>query len=104
MKRFIGTMGATTAARVTVGCETRWCVIRGNCLGAADGKMLARSGISDEVIIGQIRNSRTVYHLRAADIHDLRNAGVTEKVIDFMVNTPSLYRYQSPLPPPLPSN
>ena len=30
--------------------------------------MLAKAGISDEVIISQIRNSATVYRLAAADI------------------------------------
>ncbi len=69
-------------------------------LGTADVKMLAKSGISDDVIISQIRNSRTVYHLTAADILDLKDAGVSEKVIDFMINTPSMYRSTRPPPPP----
>jgi hypothetical protein len=68
-------------------------------LGVADVKMLAKSGISDEVIISQIRNSRTVYRLSAADIMDLKDSGVSEKVIDFMINTPSMYRYNRPPPP-----
>ena len=57
-------------------------------LGVADVKALARSGINDDVIISQIRNSRTIYHLSAADIIDLRDAGVSTRVIDFMINTP----------------
>jgi hypothetical protein len=69
-------------------------------LGVADVKMLAKSGISDEVIISQIRNSRTVYRLSAADILDLKDNGVSEKVIDFMINTPSTYGYTRPSPPP----
>jgi hypothetical protein len=69
-------------------------------LGTADVKMLAKSGVSDEVIISQIRNSRTVYHLSAADIVDLKDAGVSEKVIDYMINTPSTYRATPPPPPP----
>jgi hypothetical protein len=69
-------------------------------LGTADVKMLAKSGISDDVIISQIRNSRTVYHLSAAEILDLKDAGVSEKVIDFMINTPSMYRSMRPPPPP----
>ncbi len=63
-------------------------VDQGQPLGVADVKALARSGINDDVIISQIRNSRTVYHLSAADIIDLRDAGVTNRVIDFMINTP----------------
>jgi hypothetical protein len=68
-------------------------------LGLADVKMLAKSGISDDVIISQIRNSRTVYRLSAADILDLKDSSVSEKVIDFMINTPSMYRPTRPPPP-----
>ena len=64
-------------------------VDQGQPLGVADVKALARSGINDDVIISQIRNSHTVYHLSAADIIDLRDAGVSNQVIDFMINTPS---------------
>jgi outer membrane lipoprotein SlyB len=66
-------------------------VDQGQPLGVADVKALARSGISDDVIISQIRNSRTIYHLSAADIIDLRDAGVSNRVIDFMINTPGIY-------------
>ncbi len=69
-------------------------------MGLADIKMLAKSGVSDEVILSQIRNSRTVYHLSAAEILDLKDAGVSEKVIDFMINTASQYRPPGPPPPP----
>jgi hypothetical protein len=63
-------------------------VDQGQPLSVADVKALARAGINDDVIISQIRNSRTVYHLSAADIIDLRDAGVSNPVIDFMINTP----------------
>jgi hypothetical protein len=69
-------------------------------LGLADVKMLAKSGLSDEVIISQIRASHTVYHLSAAEILDLKDNSVSEKIIDFMINTPSLYRPNRPPPPP----
>jgi outer membrane lipoprotein SlyB len=64
-------------------------VDQGQPLSVADVKALAAAHISDEVIISQIRNSRTVFRLSSADIIDLHNAGVNEKVIDFMINTPS---------------
>ena len=63
-------------------------VEQGQPLGVADVKALAAAGVGDDVIISQIRNSRTVYHLSAADIIDLRDAGVSNPVIDFMINTP----------------
>lgn len=58
-------------------------------LGLADIKMLTKNGVSDDIILSQIRNSHSVYHLSAAEIIDLKNAGVSQKVIDFMINTPS---------------
>jgi citrate lyase beta subunit len=69
-------------------------------LGVADVKMLAKSGISDEVILSQIRNTHTVYHLSAAEILDLKDNNVSEKVIDFMINTAAMYRPAYPPPPP----
>ena len=105
-----GRMTMITLAAATVmavGCETpqrrpppppRRVQYPSQPLGLADVKMLAKSGVSDEVILSQIRNSHTVYHLSAAEILDLKDAGLSEKVIDFMINTPTLYR--SPRPPP----
>jgi hypothetical protein len=72
-------------------------VEQGQPLGVADIKALARAGVSDEVIISQIRNSHVAYHLSTAEIIDLKDAGVREKVIDFMINTAS---YASAPPPP----
>jgi len=62
---------------------------QGQPMGLADVKALVKSGISDEVILSQIRNSRAVYHLTTAEIIDLKASGVSEKVIDFMINTAS---------------
>jgi surface antigen len=64
---------------------------QGQPLGIADIKSLSKAGISDEVMISHIRNSRTVYRLTTAEIIDLKDAGVSQKVIDFMINTQSLY-------------
>ena len=66
-------------------------VDQGQPLSVGDVKALAAAGVGDNVIISQIRNSHTVYHLSAADIIDLRNAGVSNPVIDFMINTPGTY-------------
>ena len=64
-------------------------VEQGQPLGLADIKALAKAGVSDEVIISQIRASRTAYHLTTAEIIDLKDSGVSQKVIDFMINTPN---------------
>ncbi|HVM59959.1 MAG TPA: YXWGXW repeat-containing protein [Verrucomicrobiae bacterium] len=75
-------------------------VEQGQPLGLADVKELARAGVSDEVIISQIRNSHSVYQLSTAEIIDLKNSGVSERVIDFMINTSSGYNVAPPPPPP----
>ena len=78
--------------------QTMQRVEQGQPLGLADIKALTKAGVSDEVIISQIRNSRVVYRLTTAEIIDLKDSGVSNRVIDFMINTPSLY----PPPPPRP--
>jgi len=85
-------------------------VDQGQPLSVADVKALAKAGISEDVIINQIQNSRTVYHLSASDIVDLRDAGVTDKIVNYMINTPStagaaapagnVVVQQAPPPPP----
>ncbi|MDE3067899.1 MAG: hypothetical protein KGJ60_10165 [Verrucomicrobiota bacterium] len=64
-------------------------VEQGQPLGLADIKALAKAGVSDDVIISQIRGSQTVFHLSSADIIDLHENGVSDRVIDFMINTPN---------------
>ena len=72
--------------------QTMQRVEQGLPLSVQDIKALAMAGISDDLIISQIRNSRTIYHLATADIIDLKNSGVSERVIDFMINTPNQVR------------
>jgi len=62
---------------------------QGQPLSVADVQALTRAGVGDDLIISEIRNSHTVYHLSAGDIIDLRNAGVSNRVLDFMINTPT---------------
>jgi len=57
-------------------------------LGIEDVTALSKAGLGEDLIIGQIRSSATVYHLGTADIIALKTAGVSEKVIDYMINTP----------------
>ena len=78
------------AARARVQAQAPTTLVRveqGQPLATADVKALAKAGISDEVIISQIRNSHSVYHLSTAEIIDLKEAGASQKVIDYMINT-----------------
>jgi hypothetical protein len=62
---------------------------------------MAKAQVSDDTIIAQIVSSHTVYNLQATDIIDLHNAGLSQKVIDFMINTPtSTVPVAQPPPPP----
>jgi len=66
----------------------------------ADIKALARAGVSDDIIINQINNSRAVYHLDASAIIDLSQAGVSQRVITYMINTTdTVVATQAPPPP-----
>ena len=82
-------------------------VNQGQPLSIADVKALAKAGISEDVIVNQIGSSRTVFHLSAADIIDLRDAGVPDKVVNCMINTASavpagpVVIQQAPPPPPV---
>jgi hypothetical protein len=78
-------------------------VDQGQPLGISDIKALSQAGINDDVIISQIRNTHTTYHLSPADIIDLHNSGVSQRVIDFMINTPSLAGAAPAPPPPMSS-
>jgi hypothetical protein len=61
-------------------------------LTVADIISLVKAGVSDDLVISQIRYSRTVYHLNSGDIIELKNTGVSERIIDFMINTPAEMR------------
>jgi outer membrane lipoprotein SlyB len=84
-------------------------VDQGQPLTVADVKALARAGVNEGVIINQIRASHTVYHLSAADIVDLRDSGVTDNVLNYMISTPTtagavvstVVIPQAPPPPPV---
>jgi len=64
-------------------------------LTVADVEALVRAKVSDDVIISQIQNSHTVYHLSPQDIIDMHSAGVSDKVVNFMIAT-----VNAPPPPP----
>ena len=89
--------------------QTMQHIEQGQPLTVSDVEALSRAGISDDLIISQIRNSRTVYYLNAQEIIALKNAGVSEKVINFMINTPSQVGSEQVAgvvgpPPPAPLN
>jgi hypothetical protein len=90
-------MDQEAAARLRVQApQTYQRLDQGQPLGTADVRALARAGVSDDVIISQIRSSRTVYRLSAAEIIELHDAGVSQKVIEYMINTPGMSGASAP--------
>ncbi len=68
-------------------------------LTVADIKSLAKSGVSDDNIIIQINSTHTVYHLDANAIIDLSSAGISQRVISYMINTSNAVVSQAPPTP-----
>lgn len=62
----------------------------GQALSLNDIKAMTRAGINEDIIIGQIQSTHSVYYLNANQIIDLKNSGVSQKVIDYMVNTANI--------------
>jgi outer membrane lipoprotein SlyB len=62
---------------------------QGQPLGIDDIKAMAKAGVGDDVIISQIISSHTVFHLSAEDIIDLHSSGVSDRVVNYMINTPN---------------
>ena len=60
---------------------------RGEKLSPDDVKKMTKAGLSDDVIISQIEATQTVFYLSSADIIDLKKAGVSQRVINFMIQT-----------------
>lgn len=71
-------------------------------LTLTDVKAISKLGFGSDVIITLVRNSHTVYHLAANDIIDLKNSGVSDQVIDFLISTPNSVAGLMPVPEPPP--
>jgi hypothetical protein len=69
-------------------------------LTLADVKVMTKLSFGPDVIIAQVRNSRTVFHMTAANIIDLKNSGVSDQVVDFLISTPNSIAGSTPVPEP----
>ncbi len=61
---------------------------RGEQLSMQDIKKMSQAGITDDKIIGAIHSTGSVYHLSTSDVQELRNNGVSQRVVDHMLQTP----------------
>lgn len=62
-------------------------VDRGEQLSIEDVKKMSEAGISEEKIIATIHSTGSIYHLSTSDVEELKNAGVSQRIIDYMLKT-----------------
>ena len=89
IKTFLTACLITTASITLASAET---------VSIADVKALAKAGMSEDVILSQIRNAHSTFSLSTTEIIELKDAGVSQKVIDFMINTPTAGTPEQPAP------
>jgi uncharacterized protein YcfJ len=62
---------------------------KGEQLSIGDVKEMSKNGLNDNVIIHQIQSTNSHFQLSADQIVDLKNSGVSQRVIDYMIQTGS---------------
>lgn len=79
-------------------------------LELADIQHLAEKGVPDSLLIGYLKQERTVYQLNSDQVRMLADAGVSKEVIDYLLTTPAarpvraypVYYWHGPPPFPYP--
>ena len=61
---------------------------RGGRLSLPDLEELGRRGVPDEVVLQHLQQRGDVYRLTTAQVLQLREAGVTDRVIDYLLGSP----------------
>ncbi len=67
-------------------------MVHGDPLSLSDIKSLSRAHVNDGVTLRYLRNQATIYQLTTADVVGLRKAGVSESIVDYMLQTPRIYQ------------
>lgn len=60
---------------------------RGEPLTINDVIKLSQGGVSDDTIINYIKDTKTKYNLSQAQIRRMQDAGVSQRVINYMIDT-----------------
>lgn len=60
---------------------------KGEQLSVQDVKNMSRNGLKDDTIINQMKATSSTYSLNADQIIDLKKSGVSQRVIDYMIQT-----------------
>ena len=66
-------------------------MVHGDDLSLYDIKALTRAHVSDGVILRYLRDQHTIYYLNSDDVAGLRKAGVSQSIVDYMLQTPQMY-------------
>lgn len=66
-------------------------MVHGDDLSLYDIKALSRAHVSDGVILRYLRDRNTIYNLNSEDVAGLRKAGVSQSIVDYMLQTPRMY-------------
>jgi len=88
-----GTVGALSGAVIGDKIDTREArdkeqiMTSGEKLGISDVIVLAKSGIGDDAIIDKIAKTGSVYNLSVEEIEILGKEGVSNRVVNYMMNT-----------------
>lgn len=62
---------------------------RGDRLALADIETLARNQVPDDTVLVYLRKTPSVYKLTTAQIDQLRASSVSDRIIDYLLSTPS---------------
>ena len=66
-------------------------MVHGDALSLYDIKALTHAGVSDGIILRYLRDHGSVYYLNSEDVASLRKAGVSQSIVDYMLQTPQSY-------------
>jgi hypothetical protein len=66
-------------------------MVHGDPLSLADIEDLSRAHVNDGVILRYIRDQGTIYTLNSGDVTNLRRAGVSQSVVDYMLQSARQY-------------
>ncbi len=72
-------------------------MVHGDALSLGDIENLSRAHVNDGVILRYIRDQGTIYTLNSADVTNLRRAGVSQSVVDYMLQTARQYYNYPPV-------
>ena len=63
----------------------------GDDLSLYDIKSLSHAGVNDGIILRYLRDHHTTYFLNSDDVTGLRKAGVSQSIVDYMLQSPRAY-------------